>query len=387
MNGPNQAEGLVFYIRRVISLMLIAGLVVVTGLPIPVAIADTPIMLRESSISQGCPIVDRDTAPARIEQLKGRLAERSKAIEKTKSMLPGLQAGSRDAWAKADQIMSEEPAKLMTSFASDYLKTTETMKDSIKAMRKASGLSKANLEKIDYWQTKVEELKEAGSFLDKAPTSFEAGKKFGLDHQVEMGNLQQELIKTNDLFVKSGLAEELGGEFATTFGGPLGKLAFDAGLMSVNLVVATEEAFIEADAARRVQSAVDAMQWGYDRDEGEMLRLDALLKEPCNQPKEQVAESKSLPEPPPPSAVEEAPVPDVPASVAAGPNMGPILLIGGAAAAAGVAGIALSGLSTTTGADCGSPPQGFGSAWWTEYSAWCRCMGGTPIVSTTQCVQ
>jgi hypothetical protein len=377
MNGPNQAEGLVFYIRRVISLMLIAGLVVVTGLPIPVAIADTPIMLRESSVSQGCPIVDRDTAPARIEELKGRLAERSKAIEKTKSMLPGLESGSRDAWAKADQIMSEEPAKLMTSFASDYLKTTETMKDSITAMRKASGLSKEKLEKIDYWLEKVEELKEAGGFLDKAPTSFEAGKKFGLDHQA----------KTNDLFVKSGLAEELGGEFATAIGGPLGKLAFDAGLTSVNLVVATEEAFIEADAARRVQSAVDAMQWGYDRDEGEMLRLDALLKEPCNQPKEKVAESDSLPEPPPPSALEEAPVPDVPASAAAAPDMGPILLIGGAAAAAGVAGIALSGLSTTTGADCGSPPQGFGSAWWTEYSAWCRCMGGTPIVSTTQCVQ
>jgi len=385
MNGPGQVEGIVFYVGRVISLMLIAGLVVVTGLPIPVAIADTPIMLRGAP--QGCPIVDRDTAPARIEELKGRLAERSKAIEKTKSMLPGLQAGSRDAWAKADQIMSEEPAKLMTSFASDYLKTTETMKDSIKAMRKASGLSKAKLEKIDYWLEKVEELKEAGSFLDKAPTSFEAGKKFGLDHQAEMGNLQQELIKTNDLFVKSGLAEELGGEFATAIGGPLGKLAFDAGLTSVNLVVATEEAFIEADAARRVQSAVDAMQWGYDRDEGEMLRLDALLKEPCNQPKEKVAESDSLPEPPPPSAVEEAPVPDVPVSAAAGPDMGPILLIGGAAAAAGVAGIALSGLSTTTGADCGSPPQGFGSAWWTEYSAWCRCMGGTPIVSTTQCVQ
>ncbi len=387
MNRPGQVEGLVFYVGRVISLMLIAGLVVVTGLPIPVAIADTPIMLRGASVSQGCPIVDRDTAPARIEELKGRLAERSKAIEKTKSMLPGLQAGSRDAWAKADKIMSEEPAKLMTSFASDYLKTTETMKDSIKAMRKASGLSKAKLEKIDYWLEKVEELKEAGSFLDKAPTSFEAGKKFGLDHRGEMANLQQEFIKTNDLFVKSGLAEELGGEFATAIGGPLGKLAFDAGLTSVNLVVATEEAFIEADAARRVQSAVDAMQWGYDRDEGEMLRLDALLKEPCNQPKEKVAESDSLPQPPPPAAVEEAPVPNVPVSAAAGPDMGPILLIGGAAAAAGVAGIALSGLSTTTGADCGSPPQGFGSAWWTEYSAWCRCMGGTPIVSTTQCVQ
>jgi Rieske Fe-S protein len=94
-----------------------------------------------------------------------------------------------------------------------------------------------------------------------------------------------------------------------------------------------------------------------------------------------------------PAVAEEAVVQDVAAAnapagaAAAGPNMGPILLIGGAAAAAGLAGIALSGLSTTSGADCGSAPTGFGSAWWTEYSAWCRCMGGTPIVSTTQCVQ
>lgn len=119
--------------------MLIAGLVVVTGLPIPVATAETPAFLREEP--QGCPIVDRNTAPARIEELKGRLAERSKAIEKTKSMLPGLQAGSRDAWANADQIMSEAPIKLITSFASDYLKTTDESKDSIEAARK-SGASK-----------------------------------------------------------------------------------------------------------------------------------------------------------------------------------------------------------------------------------------------------
>ena len=91
-----------------------------------------------------------------------------------------------------------------------------------------------------------------------------------------------------------------------------------------------------------------------------------------------------------PSIVEEAAVPDAPASAAAaGPNMGPAILIGGAAAAAGLAGIALSGLSTTTGADCGPAPLGgSGNAWfYNEYAPWCECMGGTPIISTGTCAQ
>jgi len=381
MNGLGQTDGLLFHVRRVICLTLTAGLVVLVGLPITQATAQTPQLLRTES--QSCPYVNRETAPARIEELKGRLAERRKAIEKTKSMLPGLQDGSRDAWTKADRIMSEAPTKLITSFASDYLKTTDEIKDSIEALRR-SGVSK---EKVDSWLETMEGLEKAGNFLDKAPTSFEAGAKFGLDHRAEMANLQQEFVKANDLFVKSGLAEELGGEFATAIGGPLGKLAFDAGLTSVNLVVATEEAFIEADAARRVQSAIDAMEWGYSRDYSEMVNLGELLADNCGkQPKEQMAENDTLPESPP-TVAEEAPAPTAPASAAAGPDMGPMILVGGAAVA-GAAALAV-GLSTATGtgADCGSAPTGFGSAWWSEYSAWCNCMGGTPVVSTTQCVQ
>ena len=381
MNGLGQTEGLLFHVRRVICLTLTAGLVVLVGLPITQATAQTPQLL--GTVSQSCPYVNRDTAPARIEELKGRLAERRKAIEKTKSMLPGLQAGSRDAWAKADQIMSEAPTKLITSFANDYLKTTDEIKGSIEALRR-SGVSK---EKVDSWLETMEGHEKAGNFLDKAPTSFEAGTKFGLDHRAEMANLQQEFVKANDLFVKSGLAEELGGEFATAIGGPLGKLAFDAGLTSINLVVATEEAFIEADAARRVQSAIDAMEWGYSRDYSEMINLDALLADNCGkQPKEQMAKNDTLPESTP-TAAEEAPAPTAPASGGAGVDMGPMILVGGAAVA-GAAALAV-GLSTATGtgADCGSAPTGFGSAWWSDYSSWCVCMGGTPIVSTTQCVQ
>jgi hypothetical protein len=381
MNGINQADGLVFHVRRVICLMLTAGLVVLTGLPITLATADTVPLMRE--VSQSRPYVDCSAAPARIEELTGRLAERGKAIEKTKSMLPGLHDGSREAWAKADQIMSEAPTNLMTSFAGDYLKTTSSIKNRIKAMRK-SGASK---EQIELWLKSMKGLEDAGSFLKKAPASFEAGTKFGLGHQVEMTNLQPEFARTNELFVNSGLAEELGGEFATAIGGPLGKLAYDAGLTSATLIVTTEEAFIEAGAARRVQSAVDAMEWGYSRDYSEMVNLAALQSENCNLPKEKVAQSDNVPEPPPPSVAEEAPVTTTPAATAAGPNVGAMILVGGAAVA-GAAALAV-GLSTAagTGADCGSAPQGFGSAWWADYSSWCRCMGGTPVVSTTQCVQ
>jgi hypothetical protein len=82
-----------------------------------------------------------------------------------------------------------------------------------------------------------------------------------------------------------------------------------------------------------------------------------------------------------PAAAPAAPA----AAPVAGPNLGPILLIGGAAVA-GAAALAV-GLGGLAGADCGAPPQGFGSAWWTDYADWCRCEGGTPDVSTTQCVQ
>lgn len=381
MNGLGQTEGLLFHGRRVIRLTLTAGLVVLVGLPPTLATADPVPILREAT--QSCPYVNRETAPARIEELKGRLAERRKAIEKTKSMLPGLQAGSRDAWTKADRLMSEAPASLMTSFASEYTTTMSSLKNRIKALR-SSGASK---EKIEVWMKSMKGLEDAGSFLKKAPASFDAGTKFALEHQVEMTNLRNEATRTYELFVDSGLQEQFAGKFAKYVGGPLGKLAFDAGVIAIDIIVTTEEAFIDADAARRVQNAIDAMEWGYSRDYSEMVNLGELLADNCGkQPKEQMAKSDSLPESPP-TVAEEAPAPTAPASAAAGVDMGPMILVGGAAVA-GAAALAV-GLSTATGtgADCGSAPTGFGSAWWSDYSSWCVCMGGTPIVSTTQCVQ
>ena len=380
MNGLGQSEGLLFHVRRVICLTLSAGLVVLVGLPPTLAAADPVPILREAT--QSCPYVDPDTAPARIEELKARLAERRKAIEQTKSMLPGLQEGSRDAWTKADRIMSEAPASLVTSFASDYMTTMSSLKNRIRALRN-SGASK---EKIKVWLKSMKGLEDAGSFLKKAPASIDAGSKFALAHQVEMTNLRNEAARTYDLLVDSGLQGQFAGKFAKYIGGPLGKLAFDAGVISIDLIVTTEEAFLEAGAARRVQSAIDAMEWGYERDRDAMLRLDALLAENCGkQPKERMAENDTLPKSPA-TVAEEAPAPTAPASAAAGIDMGPMILVGGAAVA-GAAALAV-GLSTVaTGADCGAAPTGFGSAWWSDYSSWCRCMGGTPIVSTTQCVQ
>ena len=87
-------------------------------------------------------------------------------------------------------------------------------------------------------------------------------------------------------------------------------------------------------------------------------------------------------EPPAPSAGEAAGGSSASASAS---SMGAMILVGGAAVA-GAAALAV-GLSTAAGADCGSAPSGFGSAWWREYSAWCNCMGGTPVASTNQCIQ
>jgi hypothetical protein len=299
-------------------------------------------------------------------------------------MLPGLESGSKKAWSKADQIMSDAPANLMTGFASDYMTTMSSMKNRIKALRN-SGASK---QKVELWLKSMKGLEDAGSFLKKAPASFNAGNKFAIEHQAEIGNFQTEVSRTHDFLVNSGLAEEVGGSFAKEFGGPLGKLAFDAGVMSIDLMATTEEAFIEADAARRVQSSIDAMEWARDRDESEMFRLRDLMADNCRPSEERHADSGASTEPPPPSVAEEAPAPSAPASTAPAVDMGPAILVGGAAAAAGLAAVAIGGLSTTgTGDNCGSAPQGFGSAWWSDYSAWCTCMGGTPVVSTTQCVQ
>lgn len=379
MNRLGQAWGPGIGIKYLARTMSTSALVVLIGMPITSAVADTVPLLRAPS--PGCPYVDRDTAPARIEELRARLAERRKAINQSKNMLPGLRAGSRGAWARASEIMSDAPANLVGSFASDFLQTTASIKSRIRAMRN-SGTS---TEKIESWLRSMKGLEDAGSFLAKAPASFDAGYKFGLDHQAEMSSLQKEIIRTNELFVQSGLAEELGGEFAGTIGGPLGKLAFNAGVTSVNLIAATEEAFIEAGAAQRVQSAIDTMEWAYSRDEDELLRLDALLAENCNRPEEQMAESGDPP--PSPSNAEDAQDATAPVSTAAGPGTGAAIIIGGAAAAGAAAlAVGLSGVAGT-GEDCGSAPTGFGSAWWSEYSAWCTCMGGTPVVSTTQCVQ
>ena len=42
--------------------------------------------------------------------------------------------------------------------------------------------------------------------------------------------------------------------------------------------------------------------------------------------------------------------------------------------------------STAQALDCTNPPQGFGQAWWSSYASWCMQCGGTPKVSTTQCI-
>jgi hypothetical protein len=129
------------------------------------------------------------------------------------------------------------------------------------------------------------------------------------------------------------------------------------------------------------------MEWGYSRDYSEMVNLEALRAENCKPQKEQMAENNSPPEPPAPSVVEEPPVSTAPAGASAGADMGAAILVGGAAVAGAAAlAVGLSG-AASSGVDCGAAPQGFGSAWWSEYSAWCTCMGGTPVVSTTQCVQ
>ena len=74
------------------------------------------------------------------------------------------------------------------------------------------------------------------------------------------------------------------------------------------------------------------------------------------------------------------------AAPVAGPNLGPILIIGGVAVA-GAAALAV-GLSGLAGADCGAPPQGFGSAWFVEYAAWCDCENGTATTTNgVQCIR
>ena len=145
MNRLGQAKCSALHFRRVFSLMFSGALVLISGSPLTAATAEPVPLLRD--VSQSGPYVDCGAAPGRIAKLGNRLAERRKAIDKTKSMLPGLEDGSKKAWSRADQIMSEAPANLMTSFASDYMTTTTNLKNRIRALRD-SGASK---EKVELW--------------------------------------------------------------------------------------------------------------------------------------------------------------------------------------------------------------------------------------------
>ena len=94
-------------------------------------------------------------------------------------------------------------------------------------------------------------------------------------------------------------------------------------------------------------------------------------------------------EPPAPSAGEAAASSSAPASGGAGAGMGSAVAIGGIAVAAGLGAVALSGLSTAdSGVDCGAAPQGFGGAWFAQYSEWCSCMGGTASTANgVECIR
>jgi hypothetical protein len=80
--------------------------------------------------------------------------------------------------------------------------------------------------------------------------------------------------------------------------------------------------------------------------------------------------------------------PAAPASAGGASSMGPMILVGGVAVA-GAAALAV-GLSTATGTgvDCGAAPQGFGGAWFAQYSEWCSCMGGTASTANgVECIR
>lgn len=66
---------------------------------------------------------------------------------------------------------------------------------------------------------------------------------------------------------------------------------------------------------------------------------------------------------------------DAPASKGGGPDLLLPILLGGVGAAAIVVGL---GAIPAGCPSCGPAPKGFGSAWYREYSRWCRCMKGTP---------
>ncbi len=92
-------------------------------------------------------------------------------------------------------------------------------------------------------------------------------------------------------------------------------------------------------------------------------------------------------EPPAPAGAEEAAVANVPAGAAAGPHVGALILVGGAAVA-GAAALAVGMSTATSSVDCGPAPQGFGGVWFSQYADWCSCMGGTASTANgVECIR
>lgn len=294
----------------------------------------------------GAPIFDCADAAARHARMARGLGVQDEAIRRTDAQIAALKearaAGTKEA---RDQLVARS-VDTVKSHADDELEALTKLTEKALSLPAGSALAGAR----GTWLRKALNLQEEISNLKKLAQAFQAGEVYGTQVQSQSHTVIEHLKQANELFVESGLAEEIGGSLAKA-GGPLGVAAFEASLFVLDYAVADLDSSFRQAEQQDLENALWTMRHAY----GEVNLKMADLVNNCpaqfgkaTQPPPTVSTSLTppLPEPPAPQT------PEASASKKSGGNAGKaaVVVLGGAAlaGAAVYAGQAMSELATTT---------------------------------------
>ncbi|HXX22239.1 MAG TPA: hypothetical protein VEO19_03705 [Terriglobia bacterium] len=238
----------------------------------------------------GQPYVPPCTAATRLELtrlIKG-LPAQEEAIRRTESLLNESNAETQAALAEEQHVIVEGTLNAIKDAATDAVTESSALRAGLAAMKNAGMGPPAEIHR---WLELMDQIKSSGEALESLSSAAEAGHKFGGVIK-QLHAMLDLLAKANQLFVDSGLAEEIGGEMASGFG-PVGTYSFKFANLLIDATYADGLASISSETAAEARDHLDVMKAEYR----EIQQKIAGLQARCEQAQAQSA-SGGAPQPP-----------------------------------------------------------------------------------------
>ena len=223
----------------------------------------------------GEPYVPPCNAATRLElaRLMKGLPVQEEAIRRTESLLIESNAETQAALAEEQHVIAEDTLNAIKDAATDAVTESSGLRARLTAMKNA-GMSPAEIHR---WLELMDQIQSSGEALEALSSAAEAGYKFGGVIKQLHGMLDL-LAKANQLFVDSGLAEEIGGEIASGFG-PAGTYSFEFANLLIDATYADGLARISSETAAEAREHLEVMKAEYREIQDKIAGLQARCEQ------------------------------------------------------------------------------------------------------------